>query len=94
MTDDDHGPNAPGQDPNGDPNEEELRAVEELLGPGGAAGPTPFSAGPAASELPEQNLDHDRYDRRLWREILESSAELSSLQDDEGAPSTFPAEAR
>ncbi len=88
MADDSHdGPDAPGKDPN----EEELREVRELLGEGAKGTTSPFSAGPAASALPEQNLDHDRYDGRLWREILDASAELSSLRDDEEAPSTFPA---
>ena len=87
MADDSHdGSGAPGEDPN----EEELREVRELLGEG-AEGASPFSAGPAASALPKQNLDHDRYDGRLWREILDASAELSALRDDEEAPPTFPA---
>lgn len=87
MADDSHdGSGAQGKDPN----EEELREVEELLGEG-AEGASPFSGGPAASALPKQNLDHDRYDRRLWREILDASAELSALRDVEEAPSTFPA---
>lgn len=87
MADDSHdGSDAQGKDPN----EEELREVRELLGEG-AEGASPFSAGPAASALPKQNLDHDRYDGRLWREILDASAELSALRDDEEAPSTFPA---
>jgi len=88
MADDSHdGPGAPGKDPN----EEELREVEELLGEGAKGTTSPFSRGPAASALPEQNLDHDRYDGRLWREILDASAELSALRDDEEAPPTFPA---
>ncbi len=91
---DDRDPNLPNESPEGperDPNEEELRRVEELLGGGAEAVTSPFSEGPVSSSLPEQNLDHDRYDRRLWREILESSAELTSLQGDEEAPRTFPA---
>ena len=91
MADQTHGPDPSGEDPNGnpkgDPNEQELREIEGFLG----GGESPFSRGPAASSLPEQNLDHDRYDRRLWGEILGASAELSSLRGDEEAPSTFPA---
>ncbi|CAA9420326.1 MAG: hypothetical protein AVDCRST_MAG01-01-2219 [uncultured Rubrobacteraceae bacterium] len=87
MADQTHGPDPSGDDPKGGPNEEELREIEGLLG----GGESPLSRGPAASSLPEQNLDHDRYDRRLWGEILEASAELSSLRGDEEAPSTFPA---
>ncbi len=85
MTDDGHGNGAPNPDPN-----EDLRQVEALLG-GGSGTASPLSGGPVASSLPEQNLDHDRYDGRLWREILGSSAELSSLRDDEQAPPTFAA---
>ena len=56
MADDNHeGSSAPGEDPN----EEELREVEEFIGEG-AEGASPFWAGPAASGLAKQSLDHGR----------------------------------
>jgi hypothetical protein len=67
---------------------EDLRRIEELLGREGAS---PMSGGPAAKDLPTQNLEHDRYDSRLWRELCEVSGELEDLARAEGAPQTFAA---
>jgi hypothetical protein len=50
-----------------------------------------MSGGPAAKDLPPHNLEHDRHDRRLWRELCEASRELADLAHDEDAPETFPA---
>jgi hypothetical protein len=66
----------------------DLRRIEELLGREGAS---PMSGGAAARDLPTQNLEHDRYDSRLWRELLEASGELEGLARSEGAPPTFAA---
>jgi hypothetical protein len=66
---------------------DELRRIEELFGPEGGS---PLSEGPAAKELPPQNLEHDRYDGRLWRELCEASGELRDFAHDEDAPETFP----
>lgn len=65
--------------------DDELRKVEELFG--GAA--SPLSAGPEASSLPEENLEHHRYDGRLWEELTTASSSLRSLSGDDGAPGTF-----
>ncbi len=90
MTDDATNANTPASGgPEGNP--EDFGRIEELFGGGSLGKGSPLSEGPAASSLPEQNLEHDRYDMRLWREIREASAELSSLEGDEEAPSTFPA---
>ena len=43
---------------------EDLKRIEGLLGREGAS---PMSGGPAAKDLSPQNLEHDRYDGRLWR---------------------------
>ena len=66
----------------------DLRKIEQLFG--GGAGP-PMFEGPAAKDLPPQNLEHDRYDGRLWGELCEASAELEDLARSEGAPRTFAA---
>jgi uncharacterized protein with von Willebrand factor type A (vWA) domain len=67
---------------------EDLKRIEELLGREGAS---PMSGGPTAKDLSPQNLEHDRYDSRLWRELCEASGELEDLVRDEGAPPTFAA---
>ena len=67
---------------------EDLERIEELLGREGAS---PMSGGPAAKDLPTQNLEHDRYESRLWAELCEASAELEDLARAEGAPRTFAA---
>jgi hypothetical protein len=67
---------------------DDLKRIEELLGRDGAS---PMSGGPAAKDLPTRNLEHDRYDSRLWRELLEASGELGDLAWGEGAPPTFAA---
>src|SRR5215210_7445071 len=90
MTDDATNANTPASGGR-EGNPEDLGRIEELFGGGSLGKGSPLSGGPAASSLPEQNLEHDRYDMRLWREIREASAELSSLEGDQEAPSTFPA---
>jgi hypothetical protein len=67
---------------------DDLKRIEGLLGREGAS---PMSGGPAAKDLPTRNLEHDRYDSRLWGELLEASAELEGLARAEGAPRTFAA---
>jgi len=67
---------------------EDLERIEELLGREGAS---PMPGGPAAKDLPTRNLEHDRYDSRLWRELCEASADLEDLARAEGAPRTFAA---
>jgi hypothetical protein len=67
---------------------DDLKRIEEVFG--GRAG-SPMSEGPAAKDLPPQNLEHDRYDERLWRELSEASRELADLAHNRDAPETFPA---
>ncbi len=78
--------NTPGDGPDEGFPRDDLARIEEAFG---AA--SPLSKGPAASSLPRQNLEHDRYDERLWRELSEASGSLRDLAGDEEAPETFPA---
>ncbi len=73
--------------------EDELRRVEKAFGtPRGDSEqpPTPFGESPPADSLPMRNLDHDRYDTRLYSELLAASSGLSDLCSCGGAPETFP----
>lgn len=89
--------NRRGLEGDGSPNErdlreDELRQIEESFGVlGTAAGyrASLFGATPAADALPPQNLRCDRYDARLYSELLAASSGLSELCSRGDAPETF-----
>ncbi len=65
---------------------DDLGRIEEAFGDN-----SPLSGRALERDLPHENLAHDRYDCRLWRELSEASGELARLLGDEEAPKTFPA---
>lgn len=78
-----------GSDGNHDGDEQagrdELGRIEEAFG-----ADSPLSESALERDLPRENLAHDRYDSRLWRELTGASEELGKLLEDEEAPRTFP----
>jgi uncharacterized protein with von Willebrand factor type A (vWA) domain len=73
--------------------EDELRRIEESFGVSGTAADraTVFGVTPPAGALPTRNLRCDRYDARLYSELLAASSGLSELCSREDAPETFAA---
>jgi uncharacterized protein with von Willebrand factor type A (vWA) domain len=75
-----------------DRREDEIRRVKEVFGPTGESGDvsTKFGGSPSADSLPTWNLDHDRYDERLYSELLAASSGLAELCSRDASPETFP----